>query len=1304
MALNRFCPHGNLRAACPECRNASLVAADARVAENRARGEIHRQSMREEPSLHYPWQRDAFAAWLDGGRAGLVALSPGLPMGDLPYAVVHHMLSMGGDGNALLVTSPEERDSVIATLGERFGLEAQTLLDHHFMEPRDDGIILVADVQELSTVDLSTWGRFATNGALILLDADSVVPALGHVLKEAPFSQRLCISRQPSAIDLLSSQAWSAAYGPLLYRYTEAQARDLGVLPRIKYRLRVAMLKPEPRDGGREGPWEDTDIPLHLPAMEAGVFARGRARDAAIQGCKETDGLVVIHQGVPIPGAAATITLDQLPSEYKDPPSGWFLADPVADSKAVMKVATTAWKTLGEAGLIEDAVVLPVAADLCRIPPWQDRWRQTAVQLDRVATGLLLSQDPDAAMDADDLEVLVGAALALRGIPAEELYNLTPVVAEAARLAHDGGNVEAAQVTKAGRSQGGLAAALLVAAEGGPASLLRLAHPRITPIVPDLPNPVLMDARRHAWRGRAFAALANAAARGDVATMWGRYPELRFIFPSSHLLEVATNYCKRHRLKGPLDDHEVQSVMDVTKVKTTGRAKAQGVLQEWADALGVAEEHERAYLADMHRRQPERERRREGMALPGLHVLNKNPSNLSLENRRGRMPATNIAPGSEVAIVEAGKRDELGRGIVTRLSGRHITIDFPAGLPRHLPNQITVNLVFDATVFEAYHSAILGAVRAAKTREGSDDGPDGLLRACLLGETKPPRAARQRFAIPALTESQNEAVEAVLSGGRATLVHGPPGTGKTHTLTHLAVALTKAGHSVLVTADSNAAVDNMVVGLRRAGAPVVRVGHAPNIRDPQALNARIDPNDAPRFVRWAAEQGVVVATTNYGAYRYIDQRGSSNPFIFDYVIHDEAGQSTAPSSLAAVMRGRRLVLAGDPLQLPPTVVSMDAKDAGLDVTLFERIEDLTGSDRTRMLRTQFRMRDEIAAFSNARYYEGRIETWQDAAEQETLDLPVMAFRHVTGRENPRQKNGSISNDYEVNCIEAILNEVRDDIRSKGWTVAVLTPYQAQREAIRRRIPDVEVSTVDGAQGREWDVVLYSSVRSNPRHRLGFLSDERRLNVAVTRARRNFVLVGDERTLRDHPGMKQLLGLATKIHISYGEAAPRPSEEKKHKGGGKQSRRRGKRGGPRGTNDGGPSHANQQGQAGQSGGGGRTEGDEKPKGRGRRRRRGKSRDQDSPDGDVSSDTDQSREAPEQPARKAKANATKVDAPANGESGSAKPTKDDKGKTKSSPKSKPSGGGGDAGRCTATTKAGSQCRLKAKANGRCGRHQA
>src|SRR5687768_5935674 len=128
----------------------------------------------------------------------------------------------------------------------------------------------------------------------------------------------------------------------------------------------------------------------------------------------------------------------------------------------------------------------------------------------------------------------------------------------------------------------------------------------------------------------------------------------------------------------------------------------------------------------MHARQPERERRREGVALPNLIVAARTPDSITLEAKEGRMPLTNIAPGSEVALVEAGEREELCRGIVGKISRRGVTVEFPGGAPRHqLPRLITVNLVFDAkdrksTRLNSSHGYISYAVFCLKKKKTSN--------------------------------------------------------------------------------------------------------------------------------------------------------------------------------------------------------------------------------------------------------------------------------------------------------------------------------------------------------------------------------------------------------------------------------------------------------------------------------------------------------------------------------------------------------------------------------------------------------
>src|SRR5207244_1938933 len=132
--------------------------------------------------------------------------------------------------------------------------------------------------------------------------------------------------------------------------------------------------------------------PTRLPLGEAGPFIRSRARDVAIRRAREQPGLVVLHDGVPVPGAGATMRLPDLPDKHAEPPSGWLLATPSADAKAILRLATVAFKTLGRPGAVEDAVVLPVPVDLCRVPPWNEKWRMAANQIDRVVAGLLLAE------------------------------------------------------------------------------------------------------------------------------------------------------------------------------------------------------------------------------------------------------------------------------------------------------------------------------------------------------------------------------------------------------------------------------------------------------------------------------------------------------------------------------------------------------------------------------------------------------------------------------------------------------------------------------------------------------------------------------------------------------------------------------------------------------------------------------------------------------------------------------------------------------------------------------------------------
>jgi predicted DNA helicase len=244
-----------------------------------------------------------------------------------------------------------------------------------------------------------------------------------------------------------------------------------------------------------------------------------------------------------------------------------------------------------------------------------------------------------------------------------------------------------------------------------------------------------------------------------------------------------------------------------------------------------------------------------------------------------------------------------------------------------------------------------------------------------------------------------------------------------------------------------------------------------------------------------------------------------------------------------MVHARRAILVGDHKQLPPTILNPEAASSGLQYTLFERLArhhetdpDAPGSIRS-LLRTQYRMHETIMGFSGRRFYDDRLVADETVRRHTLADLGVRAadlppsrravldpeaplvFVDTAGLDAPeRQRSGSSSRE---NPREAeIVTRLAADLLGAGVDpadVAVIAPYDDQVDRLRRRIDSrqlsgLEVDTVDGFQGREKEVVLVSLVRSNRRGEIGFLDEPRRFNVALTRARRKAIVVGDADTV------------------------------------------------------------------------------------------------------------------------------------------------------------------------------------------------
>lgn len=501
------------------------------------------------------------------------------------------------------------------------------------------------------------------------------------------------------------------------------------------------------------------------------------------------------------------------------------------------------------------------------------------------------------------------------------------------------------------------------------------------------------------------------------------------------------------------------------------------------------------------------------------------------------------------------------RGVIGRRRKDRIGVvvdDFPD--ERYLTGVFNVDVESPAVTFERGDTALAGLLAA---KPSSDVGR--IAKAAfadeLSTESFPPRSFEPID--PALNEAQLEAVRRALTDEPIALVHGPPGTGKTRTLVEVVRQFVGQGKRVLVTAASNAAVDNLVERLAANRVDVVRLGHPARVSpsvEARTLDALLEQrpdyglargwvdeanairqrlfkrsdrgaasraerrdgfrearrlmSDARRHIRGledaVLDQMTVVSCTLTGAdSRILGDRS------FDVVVVDEATQAPDPLTAIAMHRGARMVLAGDPMQLPPTILDPSLARAELGKTLFDR----HAADAS-LLVVQHRMHAQIMRYPSDASYSGQLEAHPDVAQHQLptadpLRPGPLVFVDTAGKgwSEETDEGSSTRNPLQA---ERTAREVRR-LLSRGISpsdIGVISPYYAQVRLLRELLPidGLEIDTVDGFQGREKEAIVVDLVRSNERGHIGFLSDTRRMNVALTRARRFLLVIGDSATV------------------------------------------------------------------------------------------------------------------------------------------------------------------------------------------------
>lgn len=500
-----------------------------------------------------------------------------------------------------------------------------------------------------------------------------------------------------------------------------------------------------------------------------------------------------------------------------------------------------------------------------------------------------------------------------------------------------------------------------------------------------------------------------------------------------------------------------------------------------------------------------------------------------------------------------------------------------------------------------------------------------------------------------LNDSQKEAVAFALASREVALIHGPPGTGKTHTLIELILQLVSHNKRLLVCGPSNISVDNIVERLAPNKIPIVRLGHPARLL-PSVLNHSLEvltkTSDASAIVtdiraEMDAKQASIRKTRNgrerraiYGEmkdlrkeYRQREARvvgdllkgskvvlstlhGAGGFHLknerFDVVLVDEASQALEAQCWIPVLNSsaEKLVLAGDHLQLPPTIKSLNTKDlkppkpgktanshtkdakgaegatkgvekldlddqpkaekkptinsknseedtaTTLSTTLFDRLLTLHGSKIKRMLTTQYRMHEVIMTYPSTALYENKLLAADSVKARLLTGLPYPPTTPVQETEDTREplifydtQGGDFPEKADDNDDEpastpkprsksSLLAESKSNAHEAAVVlkhltsltaggvhaedIAVITPYNGQLALLsgllKERFVGLELGSVDGFQGREKEVVVVSLVRSNGEGEVGFLGESRRLNVAMTRARRQLVVVGDGETV------------------------------------------------------------------------------------------------------------------------------------------------------------------------------------------------
>jgi ATP-dependent RNA/DNA helicase IGHMBP2 len=626
----------------------------------------------------------------------------------------------------------------------------------------------------------------------------------------------------------------------------------------------------------------------------------------------------------------------------------------------------------------------------------------------------------------------------------------------------------------------------------------------------------------------------------------------------------------------------------------------QAYFQQLKELLTIEQQTDRAQYQQILEQKSVHARREAGVCwypiiIKGSEVTYGDYINIEIERPSDYVDTHQLRTGMPAVLFsQHNPKEDRAEGVIAFLRGNKMKLSTKLDeLPNWIKNgKLGVDMLFDDNSYTEMFNALKNADDITEKNKSELHN--------VLSNKK--QADFNSYITPVLPHQhlnvfQKEAVQKIVQATQLAIVHGPPGTGKTTTLVASILELLKHNNpKILVCAPSNVAVDLLTEKLAEQKVNVVRIGNPVRVSEnvlKHALDHKIAEHTSVKQIKQLRKQSAEYIDMahkykrNFGkaereqrkalfdeAHKIVKEIQALEDYIsqdvfnkaqvitstlvganhytlknteFDIAIIDEAAQALEPSCWIAINKSKKLILAGDHCQLPPTIKSDEAMRKGLANTLMEKLIASQAASVI-LLQEQYRMHEAIMEFPSQQLYNGKLiaHASNKAHKVFTTDAPLQFVDTAGCGFEELVEDTAIGNEEEAQLLLKHLLHYCTQLKeqNKEASIGIVSPYKRQVLTLQAQIaehselqalaPNITVNTIDSFQGQEKDIIYISLVRSNDSSTIGFLSDTRRMNVAITRARKKLVIIGDSATIGNHPFYQSFIEYAQSID-SYASA-------------------------------------------------------------------------------------------------------------------------------------------------------------------------